>query len=321
MLCCFYLQTVDKKGAAWEAGLRPNHLITHINGESTIGLQHIQVMHLLVDKKHSSISLSTVPLDQTSIRKDKRKRMHAMGHRVGKLFRHRSNVKKRPSFLNRLRNKGDRHHPPHYHSLDSPGNSSSSTPSPKLPSTPHRSDSFTDKLRRRVMRSSDRHRKHTTPVSPLARNTSPGPASANPISPGSSPPGSMQNIVITGNTPPNSPPTTITRRPERHSMFVDSQLLVHTKSQSVSELSPALKKSSNSPQTSPLLKRALSPSEIRKKVTRPKRSITLPRAREIQHQKLPKLVSILTRDSFSENVLEVEGEGDEEALEEDVTQL
>ena len=103
-------------------------------------------------------------------------------------------------------------------------------------------------------------------------------------------------------------------------MFVDSQLLVHTKSQNVCDISPGLKKSSTSPQTSPLLKRALSPSEVRKKITKPKRSITLPRAREAQHQKVPKLVSIISHDSFSENVLEVEGEG-EEALEEGITEL
>ena len=101
-------------------------------------------------------------------------------------------------------------------------------------------------------------------------------------------------------------------------MFVDSQLLLHKKSQSISELSPALKKST-SPQTSPLLKRAFSPSQARKKNAKPKRSTTLPRAREIQRS--PKLVSIVTHDSFNENVLEVEGEGDEEAIMEDVTQL
>lgn len=284
-------------------------------------------MHLLVDKKHTTISLSTVPLDETSIRKDKRKRQPSTGHRVGKLFRHRSSgsgkIKKRPSFLNRIRNKGDRHHPHSHHSLESPGHSSSGTPSPKLPSTPHRSDSFTDKLRRRWMikSSSERHRKHTTPVSPLARNTSPGPITVSPITPNSSPPGSMQNITVTGAaTPPNSPPTSLTRRPERHSMFVDSQLLLHKKSHSVCELSPAIKKSSSSPQTSPLLRRALSPSEVRKRGTKPKRSITLPRAREVQHQRSPKVVSIVTPDGFNENVLEDDAEL-EESLVEGMTQL
>lgn len=104
-------------------------------------------------------------------------------------------------------------------------------------------------------------------------------------------------------------------------MFVDSQLLQHTRSQNVCDISPNLKKSSNSPQTSPLLKRALSPSEIRKKNAKPKRSVTMPRAREVQHQKLPKLVSIVTPDSFSENVLEVEEGDPTEEVEEGITEL
>ena len=75
-------------------------------------------------------------------------------------------------------------------------------------------------------------------------------------------------------------------------MFVDSQLLLHKKSQSVCELTPALKKPPpSSPQTSPLLKRALSPSE-RKKSSKPRRSITLPR--EVHKKRSPKMVSIIT---------------------------
>lgn len=95
-------------------------------------------------------------------------------------------------------------------------------------------------------------------------------------------------------------------------MFVDSQLLLHKKSQSVSELAPAIKKSSTSPQTSPLLKRALSPSEIRRKGTRPRRSVTLPR--EIK-KRSPKVVSIVVP---QREVEEVEGE---EELEEATTLL
>lgn len=308
------IETVDKKGPAWDAGLRTNQLVTHINGESITGLQHVHVTTLMADKKQHSITVSTIPLDQTSIRKDKRKRAPTMGHRVGKLFRHRSSgsgkVKKRPSFFNRLRNKdrgggGSGSAAP----LDSPGHSSSGTPSPKVPSSPHRTDSFKEKLRRKIIKSTDRHHKHT-PVSPLARSTSPGPISAGSgggvnVTPNSSPTGSLQNIASFsggsggggGTTPPNSPPvmmtTTYPRRPERHSMFVDSQLLLHKKSQSVSELASSRKKPSTSPQTSPLLKRALSPSsEARRKGARPRRSITLPR--EVNKKRSPKMVSIVT---------------------------
>lgn len=303
---------MDKKGPAWDAGLRPNQLVTHINGESITGLQQVQVLTIMADKKNQSITVSTIALDQTSIRKDKRKRTPTMGHRVGKLFRHRSSgsgkIKKRPSFFNRLRNK-DRSHP-----LDSPGHSSSGTPSPKLPSSPHRSDSFKEKIRRKMIKSSDRHRRQT-PVSPLARSTSPGPITITHMTPNSSPPGSMQNI--SGATPPNSPPVTFPRRPERHSMFVDSQLLMHKKSHSVCELSPSVKRTPSSPQTSPLLKRALSPSEVRRKGAKPRRSITLPR--EVSKKRSPKMVSIVTPPKRNEDVEEVEEE--EEGLVEATTLL
>jgi len=215
----------------------------------------------MVDKKNSVISISTIPLEQTSIQKEKRKRIPSLGQRVGKLLRHRSSgsgrVNKKPSFLKKLRR-------------DKSGtsvHSSSSTPSPKHPSSPHRSDSFKQRLVN-MMAPSDRRRKHNTPMSPLARSTSPvGVANTTPSS---SPPGSMPNV---NSTPPNSPTNPTSRRPERHSMFVDSQLLVHQKSYSVGELG-ALKKSS--PHTSPLLKRAV-----------PKRSITLPREGGKPHHKKP----------------------------------
>ena len=144
--------------------------------------------------------------------------------------------------------------------LESPGHSSSGTPSPKLPSSPHRSESFKDRMRKQ------------TPVSPLAWSTSPV-ALTQKITPNSSPPGSMQNL---SGTPPNSPPTN-PRRPKRHSMFVDSKLLMHKKSFSAYELTPPAPKKV-SPNTSPLLKRAMSPSERKRFYSSPKRSETLPRS-------------------------------------------
>ena len=166
-------QAVDKKGPAWESGLRPRHLVTHINGESITGLQHVQVLHLMIDKKSNVINVSTIPLEETTIRKDTKKRTPTVGHRVRKLLRHRSSgsgrIKKRPSFFDRLRrekrSKGQ---------IDSPGHSSSGTPSPKLPSSPHRSDSFIDKMMNKLAgMKSDHRRRKQTPVSPLARSTSP----------------------------------------------------------------------------------------------------------------------------------------------------
>lgn len=253
--------------------------MTHINGEAITGLQHVQVIALMVDKKNSVITVNSIPLEQTSIRKDKRKRAPSLGHRVGKLLRHRSSgsgrIKKRPSFFKRLRrDKSGR-------GLENSSHSTSSTPSPKHPSSPHRTDSFKDRMSR--LMSTDRRRRQT-PVSPLARSTSPVGVAHN-VTPNSSPPGSMHNISTA--TPPTSP-ISHTRRPERHSMFVDSQLLVHQKSYSVSELTPPSKKTS--PHTSPLLKRAMSPSERKNK---PRRSITLPReGREVQTAYKKKTTSI-----------------------------
>ena len=264
------VQSVDKGGPAWDAGLRKGYLVTHINGESITGLQHVQVMTIMFDKKTSVIIIHTIPLEDTSIRKDTRVRAPSLGHRVGKLFRHRSSgsgkIKKRPSFFKRLkRDRGGRN-------LDSPGHSSSGTPSPKLPSSPHRSDSFKERMARfgKMIKTTPR-RKHT-PVSPLARSTSPV-ALSQMLTPNSSPPGSTQNLT---STPPNSPPTQI-RRPERHSMIVESQLLMHKKSHSACELTPPSQKK-GSPQTSPLLKRAVSPFSERERKNKPRRSVTLPRS-------------------------------------------
>ena len=267
------LQSVEKKGTAWEAGVRPGYLVTHINGESITGLQQVQVMTIMLDKRHTSITVHTIPLEDTSIQRDKRKRAHSLGHRVGKLLRHGSSgsrkVMKRPSFFDRFRSgrdKGGR-------GFDGSGHSSSGTPSPKLPSSPHRSDSIKDRMARfsKKMKSSPR-RKHT-PVSPLARSTSPV-ALSQMLTPNSSPPGSIQNL--SSGTPPSSPPTQTRHRPERHSMIVDSQLVMHKKSHSACELTPPLGRNKGSPQTSPLLKRAVSPTSERKH--RPQRSTTLPRS-------------------------------------------
>ena len=248
----------------------------------------------MIDKKSNVINVSTIPLEETSIRKDTKKRTPTVGHRVRKLLRHRSSgsgrIKKRPSFFDRLRrdkrSKGQ---------MDSPGHSSSGTPSPKLPSSPHRSDSFKEKMMSKLagMKSSDHRRRKQTPVSPLARSTSPV-ALSHVITPNSSPPGSMQNI--SSSTPPNSPPN-LPRRPERHSM-IDSQLLMHKKSLSAHELTPPSITSKigtgNSPNTSPLLKRAMSPSDTSASGGssgggggKPKRSTTFPRHGKHKPQVVP----------------------------------
>ena len=207
------------------------------------------------ERENSILTIHTIPLDQTSIKQDSRKRIPWLGRRIGKILRkHSSRVKKRPSFFRR--GKMSR-------SIDTTSQSFTSSfgsGSPKLSSSPRRAESMKDRVRQHWRKSgggstSSKHGK--TPVSPLARSTSPV-ALSSVLTPNSSPPGSVQNLSST--TPPNSPPTT---HKDRHSMFAESSLLTHTKkSVSSSELflSTAATKKNSSPHTSPLLKRAVSPS-------------------------------------------------------------
>ncbi|XP_054981696.1 microtubule-associated serine/threonine-protein kinase 3 isoform X1 [Sorex araneus] len=59
--------SVEEGGPAQEAGLRAGDLITHINGESVLGLVHMDVVELLL-KSGGKIALRTTALENTSIK-------------------------------------------------------------------------------------------------------------------------------------------------------------------------------------------------------------------------------------------------------------
>lgn len=67
------VMAVDEGGPAYDAGLRPADLITHVNGEPVQGLYHTQVLQLLLGGVEH-VSLRATPLDQTSIQSGGRKR-------------------------------------------------------------------------------------------------------------------------------------------------------------------------------------------------------------------------------------------------------
>lgn len=68
------VMAVDEKSQAYQAGLRPADLITHVNGEAVQGLFHTQVLQLLLNNGHDHVTLRTTPLEYTSIQTGGRRR-------------------------------------------------------------------------------------------------------------------------------------------------------------------------------------------------------------------------------------------------------
>ena len=67
------IMAVENNSPAFEAGLRPGNLITHINGEPIQGLMHPQVLQLVLSGG-DKINIRTTPLENTTIKTGGRKR-------------------------------------------------------------------------------------------------------------------------------------------------------------------------------------------------------------------------------------------------------
>ncbi|RWS31173.1 microtubule-associated serine/threonine-protein kinase 3-like isoform X2 [Leptotrombidium deliense] len=85
------IMAVENNSPAFEAGLRPGDLITHINGEPIQGLLHHQVLQLVLSGG-SKINIRTTPLENTTIKSGGRKRnptVSKMARRPHQTVRHR----------------------------------------------------------------------------------------------------------------------------------------------------------------------------------------------------------------------------------------
>ena len=73
------MQSVEECSPAFDAGLRVNDLVTHINNESIQGLQHVEVVRLIL-QGGETIKLAVTELDKTSIRTGRKRK--SIGNRV-----------------------------------------------------------------------------------------------------------------------------------------------------------------------------------------------------------------------------------------------
>ncbi|XP_049805773.1 microtubule-associated serine/threonine-protein kinase 3 isoform X3 [Schistocerca nitens] len=108
------VMAVEDSSPAFESGVRPGDLITHINGEAVQGLYHTQVLQLVLSGG-DHVTLRATPLENTSIRTGGRRRepgqsrlaRHAAPHRQQRHRQKRDHPDKRrkPSLFRRISSK------------------------------------------------------------------------------------------------------------------------------------------------------------------------------------------------------------------------